>query len=109
LNQSLLARSRKTRVSELEFNVPFQHKHGYIRDERKERQEVFFFSYAQRKAKTKGQIESLVSHDGTLIKDAYAIFKKFSLSELHSFYYTRSHRTVFLPNFYWINMTLIRH
>jgi len=21
------------RVSELEFNVPFQHKHGYIRDE----------------------------------------------------------------------------
>ena len=22
-----------TRVSELEFNVPFQHKHGYIRDE----------------------------------------------------------------------------
>jgi len=23
-------------VSELEFNVPFQHKHGYIRDERSE-------------------------------------------------------------------------
>jgi len=24
----------KFAVSELEFNVPFQHKHGYIRDER---------------------------------------------------------------------------
>jgi len=26
-------RRETVRVSELEFNVPFQHKHGYIRDE----------------------------------------------------------------------------
>ena len=30
-----IAKTKKIRVSQLEFNVPFQHKYGYIRDEEK--------------------------------------------------------------------------
>jgi len=35
----LVSLRRAVRVSELEFNVPFQHKHGYIRDDRAVRTE----------------------------------------------------------------------